>query len=438
MRLLQVPSFELKEFFDASTPPYAILSHTWEKDEVLFRDMADISVASKKAGFGKIIGAAEVAVSQGHKYIWIDTCCIDKSSSAELSEAINSMYRYYREAAVCYAYLCDVNDVSELAGSRWFTRGWTLQELIAPRRLELYTASWKCLGEKNDPALLPAISRASLVDEYVLTGAVAPNAVSVAKRMYWASGRTTTRKEDEAYCLMGLFDVNMPLLYGEGAKAFARLQREITQISNDQSILAWYGFWAPGEFRYTGSLKTSCCAPSPRCFALSGGITPLHDMSVTRLLGHIDLTVAYSEFSAIVADETKHAKQRTIILNCQIGPIPGTFPTITLCEWQNTGHYIREMVGNKVTQISLHGGPDRFVGTRHHSLDPIGIEVDPKEKITARETAGAEEPKVVLCINKGELACPQIGLDFSALLKPNQLTRVDIQMAAGGGSRSSE
>ncbi|KAK3900647.1 vegetative incompatibility protein HET-E-1 [Staphylotrichum tortipilum] len=404
MRLLNTVTLQLEEFFDTSTPPYAILSHTWGKDEVLFRDLGakpdwDHLKKTKPSGLAKVLSAHALAAAQNYDYIWIDTCCIDKSSSAELSEAINSMFRYYRESAVCYAYLSDVNDVSQLSGSRWFTRGWTLQELIAPRRLELYTANWTCLGEKQDPALLSAISAASLVDEYVLTGAVAPNAVSVAKRMYWASARTTTRKEDEAYCLMGLFDVNMPLLYGEGEKAFGRLQREITKITDDQSIFAWYGFWVPGSSEVF-ACKTSCCAPSPRCFALSGNITPLHDMSVSRVLGHIDLTVAYSEFSAIVAEETKHANKRTIVLNCQIGPIPGTFPTLTLVEWQNTRHYIRDLVANKVTQLSLHGGPDRF--SCQYRMGPIGIQVDPKEKIVARETAGAEEPTVMVAIGKGE------------------------------------
>jgi len=394
MRLLNTKTIQLEEFFDALIPPYAILSHTWGEGEVLFRDMTDGVRAGTKPGWEKVRDACYLASMHGHDYLWIDTCCIDKSSSAELSEAINSMYRYYRESVVCYAYLSDVNDGSQIAGSRWFTRGWTLQELIAPRRLDLYSASWDYIGGRNDPDLLPVISSASLVDEYVLSGAVAPNAVSVAKRMYWASSRTTTRKEDEAYCLMGLFGVNMPLLYGEGEKAFARLQQEITKITDDQSIFAWYGFRTRGQVRYTGALKTSCCAPSPKCFALSGGITPLHDMSVTRLLGHIDLTVAYSEFTAVVAEETQHAKQRTIILNCQIGPIPGTFPTITLSEWQSTRHYIREMVVDEVSQISLYGGPgpDRFSGKSR--VGPIGIEVGPTETMVVCIAPSECDPSV--------------------------------------------
>jgi hypothetical protein len=240
MRLLHTRSFELEQFVGATKPRYAILSHTWEKEEVIFPDMADLDKARAKTGFAKLQGASALAASQGYDYIWIDTCCIDKSSSAELSEAINSMYPWYRESGVCYAYLCDVDNATKIEQSRWFTRGWTLQELIAPMRVEFYTAEWVYMGEKRDSELLPAISRASLVDEHLLSSGANPRGVSVAKRMYWASERETTRIEDEAYCLMGLFDVNMPLLYGEGRKAFIRLQQEIVKVTNDQSILVWY------------------------------------------------------------------------------------------------------------------------------------------------------------------------------------------------------
>ncbi|KAK4113264.1 hypothetical protein N656DRAFT_789283 [Canariomyces notabilis] len=228
MRLINTTTFQLEEFFDSMSPKYAILSHTWEKEEVLFSDMADIPRAQSKIGFAKFQGACALAASKGFKHIWIDTCCIDKSSSAELSEAINSMYMWYTLSDVCFAYLCDVAQPSDLSRSRWFTRGWTLKELIAPRRVEVYSGTWEYLGEKRDLKLISRVSSSSLVDECVLAGVVKPQDVSVARRM----------KEDEAYCLMGLFDVNMPLLYGEGGKSFIRLQQEITKITNDQSILA--------------------------------------------------------------------------------------------------------------------------------------------------------------------------------------------------------
>lgn len=108
MRLLDTSSFELREFWDNEIPLYAILSHTWEKEEVSFQDMQS-SRATTKAGYAKILGSCKQATLDGLKYIWIDTCCIDKSSSAELTEAINLMYRWYKNAHVCYAYLSDVS-----------------------------------------------------------------------------------------------------------------------------------------------------------------------------------------------------------------------------------------------------------------------------------------------------------------------------------------
>lgn len=166
------------------------------------------------------------------------SCCIDKTSTAELSEAINSMFRWYRNAAVCYAYLADVEEISQLADSRWLTRGWTLQELVAPKDLRFYTTDWKYLGSKGDPQLLDSLSRATHIERSVLSTGQFEN-VTIAKRMSWAAGRETTRVEDSAYCLLGIFDVNMPLLYGEGRKAFRRLQEEILKVSDDHTLFAW-------------------------------------------------------------------------------------------------------------------------------------------------------------------------------------------------------
>ncbi|KAM0420630.1 hypothetical protein ACHAPT_011546 [Fusarium lateritium] len=146
MRLLDTSSYELTEFIGNKIPSYAILSHTWGEGEVLFSDIQN-KTAQSKNGFGKLVSCCRKAVEDGFKWVWIDTCCIDKSSSAELSEAINSMYQWYRDSVICYAYLEDVTDTLPAKGtsskgfaeSRWFTRGWTLQELIAPRAVEFYT-----------------------------------------------------------------------------------------------------------------------------------------------------------------------------------------------------------------------------------------------------------------------------------------------------------
>ena len=357
MRLINTRTLQLEEFFDALGPKYAILSHTWEKGEVLFRDMEDLDKARAKPGFAKLQGACTLAATQGYDYIWIDTCGIDKSSSAELSEAINCMYKWYEKSGVCYAYLCDVEKADQLKFSRWFTRGWTLQELIAPSRVEFYSASWASIGERQDANLISVISRASLVDECVLSGVIhAQRDVSVAKRMYWASKRTTTRQEDEAYCLMGLFDINMPLLYGEGGKAFFRLQQEIVKDSDDQSILAWYcnsetmePFDGGGSFGY----NIPCYATSPRCFAQSGDIYPLPRGPLAEALGNIQLKTSSVEFSAI--REQSYSRDRgTILLHCQVGPIPGTFPTLDVHQDSNQQYHYRSIAPDWVTEFSLH------------------------------------------------------------------------------------
>ncbi|KAK3374745.1 heterokaryon incompatibility protein-domain-containing protein [Podospora didyma] len=338
MKLVDARTLQLVDFFESDAPKYAILSHTWEKDEVLFSDMADLVAAREKTGFAKLEGACDLAVAMDYHYIWIDNCCIDKSSSAELSEAINSMYRWYANASVCFAYLSDIDELAELRNARWFTRGWTLQELIAPKRVQFHSRDWSYLGTKDDPYLTSIISEASRVDECVLVGTVLPMQTTIARRMYWASDRHTTRPEDEAYCLMGLFDVHMPLIYGEGQKAFRRLQEEIIRTSTDQSILAWY--WLDPEQDLHGD---PVLAPSVRSFCLSGDVA-LHQISQPRSM-KADDTMSVSNrglelsMTLITADNppaddrparSRPFSEKLAIVNCQMGPVPGTFPVLTL------------------------------------------------------------------------------------------------------------
>ncbi|PMD63972.1 HET-domain-containing protein [Hyaloscypha bicolor E] len=277
MRLLNVHSLKLEEFVGEpgnGIPPYAILSHTWGREEVSFRDMTtDHGALAQREGFQKIVQCCEKAKSEGHGFVWIDTCCIDKSGSAELSEAINSMFRWYREADICYAYLDDVcssedpaQASSSFQSSRWFTRGWTLQELLAPYEVAFLAKDWKEIGTKQ--SLSSIISGRTKIDEFTLVNCTWDHA-SIACKMSWASSRNTTRVEDKAYSLMGLFDVNMPLIYGEGRKAFYRLQLEIMKMSDDQSIFAWVpkGHQAWGSSRSCGLL-----AESPNNFEVSDGI----------------------------------------------------------------------------------------------------------------------------------------------------------------------
>ncbi|OCT46825.1 hypothetical protein CLCR_01935 [Cladophialophora carrionii] len=238
MWLLNTTTLRLHEFH-SNPPPYAILSHTWGKEEVLFQDLGTADY-KRKEGHRKIEDCCAQAEADGFEYAWMDTCCIDKRSSSELSEAINSMFRWYSEAHVCYVHLSDVDNdplSSSFKNSRWWTRGWTLQELLAPTHVVFYDGLWREIGTKmsmlDQIVVITGISRRHLSDP------ASVNYECAAEKMLWASRRETTRIEDIAYCLMGIFGIHMPLLYGEGPRAFQRLQSEILTKTGDQSILAW-------------------------------------------------------------------------------------------------------------------------------------------------------------------------------------------------------
>jgi len=275
MRLINTYTLQLEEF-TGKPPSYAILSHTWTGEEVSLQEFTSPSPPIHKEGYAKITNSCAITRKQVRtmldklfentsfnwggmndgkqflEYLWVDTCCIDKSSSAELSESINSMFRWYRDSRIFYAYLADVSSGPDFAidfrRSKWFRRGWTLQELIAPCDVHFYSKEWDLLGTRDNLADL--IAEVTSIDSVLLrrnSVALSRNtdidvmldSFSVARRMSWAAERKTTREEDIAYCLMGIFKINMPLLYGEGQRAFLRLQEEIVKVYNDQSILAW-------------------------------------------------------------------------------------------------------------------------------------------------------------------------------------------------------
>jgi hypothetical protein len=259
MRLLNTADLQLEEFPSDGIPSYAILSHRWESEEVTFQDLHE-GHGVNMAGYSKIRGCCRQAALDGWQYAWVDSCCIDKSSSAELSEAINSMFEWYRDAQVCYAYLSDVGPEpnSTFEQSKWFTRGWTLQELLAPEIMVFFDRDWKEIGTK--------LRMRKLIESVTgITHLINFELASVAQKMSWASKRQTTRVEDKAYCLMGLFGVNMPPLYGEGQKAFLRLQLEILSTSDDESIFAW---------KTTGE-KSGLLAQYVRAFEHSGNVLKL-------------------------------------------------------------------------------------------------------------------------------------------------------------------
>ena len=250
MWLLNTETGCLEEFVESNTPPYAILSHTWMNEEITFVEIqnADETIRSK-AGFKKIKKFCTLARRHGYTYGWADTCCIDKRSSAELSEAINSMYRYYYNAAECVVYLEDVParvdgsrgqeaQLSAINSSRWFTRCWTLQELLASKTRYFFAGDWSLIEIPVN--LNGVVAKVTGIDQQVLEDRNMLSTFPIAQRMRWASQRNATRNEDIAYSLMGLFDVQMPIIYGEGAtKAFRRLQTQIMQTSFDQTIFAW-------------------------------------------------------------------------------------------------------------------------------------------------------------------------------------------------------
>src|SRR6266480_713025 len=240
MRLINTVTGLFEEFIGRNIPKYAILSHTWEEEEVSIKDMSLPSRNNKK-GYRKVEMTCQIASQAGFGYAWVDTCCIDKSSSAELTEAINSMYRWYQRAEVCYVFLADLPASASLnvalQNCRWFTRGWTLQELIAPGIIFFFDQEWNNRGTKRE--LVEDLSRITGINTKILLHAQRLSSVAVAQKMSWAANRKTTRVEDAAYCLLGIFNVNMPLLYGEEEKAFRRLQEEIIRSTSDFSIFAW-------------------------------------------------------------------------------------------------------------------------------------------------------------------------------------------------------
>lgn len=316
MRLLNVKTLKLESYHHAeTTPPYAILSHVWEEEEVTFQDIDEsvlgedfrelqnrftqlekqfnnlrqlvaesaynvsastsdqssashmesssteirgqtslsssppespaLARAKRLKGWSKLQGCCHEADRFGLHHVWIDTCCIDKSNSSELSEAINSMFAWYRDAELCLAYLSDASDVKDAFDptrpSKWFSRGWTLQELVAPRKMLFFQRDWEPLGTRLylDYRIEQITTIPVVVLENGITGKY-DQEFSIATKMSWAAQRETTRSEDRAYSLMGLFQVNMPTLYGEGGEsAFQRLQSEVFAASGDHSTLAW-------------------------------------------------------------------------------------------------------------------------------------------------------------------------------------------------------
>ena len=295
---LNTSSHRLKVWEEDEAPKYAIVSHTWvhggEVDMQQMEDLMKRLLRSRRlrqtSGYKKIVAMCQKAWEYGYDHVWIDTCCINKHDSVEFSEAINSMFRWYQKADVCYVLLSDLEGLSattySLRNCRWFTRGWCLQELIAPTVVWFYNKHWRFVGSKDE--LGTHLSQTTNIDLSVLRKRASLEEVPIAKKMSWAANRKTKKVEDMAYFLFGIFGVHMPLIYGEEENAFYRLQEEIMKKSNDISIfLPASGFsttsWddknpfchllasGPGDFKHCGRLGQLIATMSASPFTMTNG-----------------------------------------------------------------------------------------------------------------------------------------------------------------------
>jgi hypothetical protein len=297
--LLNTSTFKLEEFY-SNVPSYAILSHRWKEDEELsFGGLEEPHPHSDRVGYKKIKKFCVEGRKRGLAYVWADTCCIDKKSSAELSEAINSMYTFYNRATICYVYLCDVVSMKDFEHSLWFTRGWTLQELLAPSDLHFFNHIWEPIGSRR--RLAPKIERITGIPRKALQN-LSLAEYCVAEKLCWSAKRKTTREEDCAYCLLGLFQINMPLLYGEGARAFQRLQEEIMKTSTDMSIFLWQGS-AVDAFGMLAS-DPSCFSDIPdRVRSLARNYTQLFSISEGWSLNNAGIGIVAGIYPYLLTDE---------------------------------------------------------------------------------------------------------------------------------------
>nr|RBQ96575.1 hypothetical protein FVER53263_12554 [Fusarium verticillioides] len=350
MRLIEVRKFvetqriSFVEFY-GERPKYAILSHTWEsQQEVTYQD-SNLESSKSKTGYQKILKTCELAISDGFEYVWIDTCCIDKSSSAELTEAINSMFLWYQEASICYVYLADKFEGSSLGDCRWFSRGWTLQELIAPEVITFFDNSWGCIGSKN--SLMGQLTAITQIDPDILGHNAPVSSACIAKRLSWAAGRKTTRAEDVAYCLLGICNIHMPMLYGEGKAAFRRLQEEIIRSTCDLSILAWtppQSSEVPKE-EYCGFLAESVnhFSSCSEMYSVTDSLVDEGDISVSnkglRLMARV--------YSSIYSGQRYRYSLR---LDCMVRGFEGDFLTIP----------IRKVGPNNFVRAHSHGSRGHF------------------------------------------------------------------------------
>lgn len=361
MRFLNTSTLLIDEVadseLDASAIKYAVLSHRWgaADDEVSFADMNSKDFSQKK-GFAKLEGFCKKALELGYSYGWDDTCCIKKDGPNEVTESINRMYRWYQGSGICIVYLEDVLG-KRMMESEWFGRGWTLQELIGPKAVFFYNREWNLIGKKSE--LLAELSNKTKIPEDILGHATSPSTCSVAQRMSWAAEKRTTKQEDRAYSLLGIFNVSMPLLYGEREQAFRRLQRAIIQQSKDQSIFAWAMGIEVDQRTATGLL-----APSPSSFVKCS------DVIITQ--GFKGFSVMNGEISIHLRTFPHSMETYFAVLNCNARAFPEDRIAILVTRLSSENDFVRvkkeTLDGNTlIPQSSLELFKERLIRI---SLDP--------------------------------------------------------------------
>ncbi|KAK5717379.1 hypothetical protein LTR15_009273 [Elasticomyces elasticus] len=324
LRLIDVRTLRLRRINDQALP-YAILSHTWGEDEISLQEWDSGTPAAKlREGYSKIVDACRQAKRDRYRWLWADSVCIDKTNSSEMAESIQCMYAWYHNAEICYALLSDVDGASDkertetgycpsrlspervqqFRRSRWFKRGWTLQELIAPRRIVFYSKDWTVFDDLLDK--LPTVSEITNIPETVLRHEKKLNDCTFAQRLSWASGRETKRIEDQAYSLLGILDVIMPPLYGEGSKAFLRLQKVLLSEEGGMTVLAWDSH----------DLTQSACllAPSLACFRESGDIEA--ELSSLTTAEYSFTNIGLSGYFPVILRPTTADEHMFIPLHC--------------------------------------------------------------------------------------------------------------------------
>ncbi|OAX35521.1 hypothetical protein K503DRAFT_364265 [Rhizopogon vinicolor AM-OR11-026] len=229
-----------------------MLSHRWEENEPLLHNIQDKNVYELHAlsGIAKSQSFCKTARDAGYRWAWIDTCCIDQTNNVEVQQSVNSMFLWYRHAALTIIYLSDVPRSSKsgaLAMSIWNKRGWTVQEFLAPKVVLFYQHDWtlylddRSPNHKDCPAIMRELGDATGIDAQAL-GAFYPGMRGARDKLQWVSRRVTTLQEDVAYSLFGIFDVHLAVIYGEKKhNALGRLLQEVVAQSGDITCLDWVG-----------------------------------------------------------------------------------------------------------------------------------------------------------------------------------------------------